>query len=153
MVLPCILEGLFFYDYMSMFQFSLISLMIIFALIVKGIYVNTEFFLALVCLFFTINSVLVITSPEDNDEIKHTDYYFYEANSKLVVPFLSLLWIIYFLMLYLYLFWNEKSKYLYFKKSFNKIKEFSRLNSILQVLLPSFVRERIRQGQRCISDE
>lgn len=53
----------------------------------------------------------------------------------------------------LYIYWEEKHRKLEFWFSIKKVKEFSKLKSILHILMPAFVRERIRQGQRFIADD
>jgi hypothetical protein len=46
----------------------------------------------------------------------------------------------------LYTYWEEKATRLEYWQGYKNIKEFSKLKSILHILMPAFVRERIRQG-------
>lgn len=60
------------------------------------------------------------------------------------LPFLGFLELTYIIMWYIYAYWEEKQRKLDFWQGNKKIKEFTKLKSILNILLPPFVRERIR---------
>ena len=77
----------------------------------------------------------------------------FEKNKDLFLPAITTLWAVYIFLWSLFIYWEEKAIRLEFWHGYKKIKEFQKLKSILHILMPDFVRERIRQGQRFIADD
>ena len=69
-----------------------------------------------------------------------------EMSQTFVFSFIAIMWIFFIVLWSLFIYWQEKDKKLDFWFGIKKIKEFQKLKSILHILMPAFVRERIRQG-------
>lgn len=67
-----------------------------------------------------------------------------ERYSQFVLPAIAVLWLYFIGFWSLYIYWEEKYRKIDFWIGYKKIKEFQKLKSILHVLMPDFVRERIR---------
>ena len=76
-----------------------------------------------------------------------------ESNPSLFLPFLAIIQLAFVFLWAIYIYWAEKQKKLDFWGGNKKIKEFNKLKSILNLMMPDFVRERIRQGDKQIADD
>lgn len=67
--------------------------------------------------------------------------------------FLSIFWLAYISSWILFIYWEEKQNRQDFYLGYRKMRDFNKLKQIFNILMPAFVQERIRQGQRYIADE
>lgn len=138
------------YYYIDFIEFSLFINIAIFIYSFNGGYIRWTIFISTCFCILSINLVnaFFLGKNLNTKNLKGLEVY-----SEIVVSFISLLWIFFILMWSLYIYWEEKYRKLEFWFSIKKVKEFSKLKSILHILMPAFVRERIRQGQRFIADD
>jgi len=102
---------------------------------------------------FLAMNVTLVNSNFDLQIVKSMIDITHEKHPYLVVPWIATLWSVYVFCWSLCIIWEEKARWLEFWQGYKKIKEFQKLKSILHILMPAFVCERIRQGQRFIADD
>jgi len=140
----------FCYYYIDNIEFSMFFSIVIYTYSLRGIYVR--FVILLVACVLAMN-VSLVKSNFDSQIAKNLLDITTERHPYLVLPWMATLWTAYVICWSLFLFWEEKERRLKFWQGYKKIKEFQKLKSILHILMPAFVRERIRQGQRFIADD
>lgn len=147
-VLLCVFY-IFFYYYIDNIEFSLFMTVTLYMFSMHGIFVRLIIGMVMIFLIMHINIVSANFKRLDKD----TTEQHLEEHPSLVLVYIAILWTVFFLSWSLFLYWEEKAYRLEYWKSYKKIKEFLKLKSILHILMPAFVRERIRQGMRFIADD
>ena len=74
-------------------------------------------------------------------------------DENIILPLLMAIWAFYLGCWIAYVYMEELAKKLEFMQHYRKQKEFQKLQGILSILMPSFVRIRIQEGARFLADE
>ncbi|CDW78012.1 adenylate and guanylate cyclase catalytic domain containing protein [Stylonychia lemnae] len=139
-----------FYYYIDMIEFSLYFNILMMVFTFYGAYFRSAIFMAFSS--YILMSILANSYFQSQGE-RYLASANFETSSNLSIICLVILWFFFIASWSLQIYWDEKYAKLDYWFYYKKVKESQNLQFILQILMPAFVRERIRQGQRYIADD
>lgn len=135
----------FFFYYIEIIDFSMLIVIACFAYALHGGFIRC--FIVIGFGFYILFINLVNGYYNHRGDVHQIEKILaMEYDSVILMPYLAVIWFFFVALWSIFIFWEEKNKKLEFWFSSKKLKEFGKLKSILHILMPAFVRERIRQG-------